>query len=722
MFWLRNLSATGTTAGRPWELPAVGIPDAVRGKAGKKARTAWITDPETQAVVYSAVEGRNERQRVTKSKGDDGNPPHALHALVVDYDVPVTDAELQAGATRLKHPPNVIERTLSGNARAIWLFSQPIRVPGYDFCSDFLQFLGSQLTIEALAPGVDAGALKAPDRYYTWSGEYADISDAPLPHALVQGWFMEFATRWKLRGNDVAGPEIPFEKLIPMLTARYPRFAEWVGDFAEGAMGPSFWIDGSTSPKSALVKSTGMMTWSAHATKAFYSWEDLLGTEAAEYRVKQLGAAVEGIYYDGRHYWRQLPDGSWRPWEKADIRQHLAVSRGISQRPDKKGISDVDRALQHVQDHQHIDGAVPFALYPPGVVRTPAGGRALNTSTRRVLSAADATDAELTWGPTGKFPFLSALHDAIFDPPEQLPHWLAWLSFGYRAGVEMKPRSGTNVIMAGGAGTGKTLLARRIVGPLFGGYAEASDYLMGTDQFGAELFDSAIWCVDDAVVASTVGVHRKFSELLKKMAANTTFRYHAKFRQATLVDWRGRVIVTCNRDEVSMRIIPDLTISIRDKLSLFRCVERYPEGGFTFPGGEETEAMVEAELPYFAAWLLRYKPPEDVKPDPRFGWAAYTHPDLARSAHQSSWGAVFGEIVDAWRALYFGAEDNKATQWRGTAFQLYTQFQCDPAIAAALRTVTPDNIGRSLALLKASGDDRILCEDAGAQRIWTILK
>lgn len=720
-FILPNLSATGISEGLPWELP-VSIPEGCRGKAGKKARTVWATNPDTRTVVYSAVEGRNNRARVTKAKSsDEGNPPHAIHALVVDYDVPVTDAELDAGMARLLYKPQVLERTLSGNARAIWVFETPVTVPGYDAASGFLVQLSILLQVQALAPGLDEGALKAPDRYYTWSGDSRMTGAPKVPAELLRGWWVEFAGKLKLTGAEFSGVEIPFEALREMLAAKYPRFAEWPVEFVEGTQGPSFWIEGSTSPMSAMAKPQGMLTWSAHATKAFYSWEDLLGAQAAEYRTRQLGDAVEGLYYDGHNYWRQLPDGRWKGWDKTDLKDHLRTTRGVSARPDKKGVSDVDRCVQFVHDHNQVDGAAPFALMPAGAI-TVFGHRILNTSTRRVLTAAEATPA--VWGTDGQFPFTSGLLDAIFDDGDaepQLPHFLAWLQFAYKAAVQQRPSSGPNVILAGGPGTGKTLLARRIIGPLFGGFSEASDYLMGQDSFGAELFESGIWCVDDAVVSADRGTHRRFSELLKKMAANTTFRYHAKFRQATLVDWRGRVVVTCNRDVLSLRIIPDLTISIADKVSLLRCVNDHSKTGFRFPGVSETEDTLDRELPFFARWLLDMTPSDKLVRDPRFGWRPYLHPDLVNEAHQSSWGATFGEILSYWAEMYFRA-NAAVSEWRGSAFALYCSLQADPALAAAMRSMSPEQMSRNLSGLLAAGDPRLTCADVRGQREWTLKK
>src|SRR5208282_2963138 len=121
-------------------------------------------------------------------------------------------------------------------------------------------------------------------------------------------------------------------------------------EFTLASLGPSFWIDASTSPMSAIVRETGMQTFSAHASKGFYRWADLLGLDFIKtYSAKAVGKLVDGIFHDGKVYWRLQPDETWRHFEKGDIMDYLNVTLGASTRGTEGQPSQLRLAVQHIQ-------------------------------------------------------------------------------------------------------------------------------------------------------------------------------------------------------------------------------------------------------------------------------------------------------------------------------------------------------------------------------------
>ncbi len=703
---ISNLVSTNVEFLCPWSFPCQ-IPDGVRGKENKKNRTVWIENINTAHCCYSGWEGLASNLRISSAK--EGNPPFKLHALVADYDAAATDAELKTGCERLgTYTPTYMERTLSGFTRFVWMLEEPVTVPSRDFAVALLRHIEKQIQLKLLSVGFDEPAWLAPERYFTTSGDWGQVSEFRISKSLMAGWVMQVAEdfSFKRTGGSIA---IPLEIAWAELKSKYPG-AEWPGEFSLNSQGPSFWVQGSASPKSALVKAEGLYTFSAHAVKPWWSWKDLLGAQFVDaYETKSLGEAVEGIHYDGKSYWLQDGPGRWRPFSKEDTAAFLHISRGLSTQRPKGAESEVNRALMHIRHWSGIIGAAPFVFRPSGVIHLSGDQRVLNTFTRKAVSAAPGP---VQWGPDGPMPFISNYLGGFFDPHEQLDFFLAWLQRFYVSCAELKIESGQNIFVIGPTGIGKTLLSSQVIAKLVGGNAAAENYLLGKTDFNSQLFETAVWTVDDTSANNDAAAHRKFSTIVKRMAANTTFEYHAKFQIPCQVRWQGRVIVTANEDEESIRIIPDLDISILDKIMIFRAAARQLE----FPPSRELEALLERELPYLARYLLDWQAPAHTQGSNRFGITSYHEKSLVQVAKHSSKTNSFMEVLEDWKKEYF-AEAKE--DWVGTSYQLHLALLKDPARAAALRHLNGGLVGQQLSALK-NKNYPVFIEESQTLRQWRI--
>ncbi len=708
MLHLPNLSSLALVQGcAPWEfVPAAPLPDEIR--SDKKLRDAWINHPATLHYVYTLNEGINPGLRISKTN----NPVHCAHGLAADYDAPQDEATVLKFAAAMPIPPNWIERTLSGHWRFVWLFESLIKFPSFAFGQHFMAKFPEFAFDPAMGMiGFDEGAWGAPERMFTNGCDWRPLNPNKIPATITQGWLVQASRTFKFNDSSF-GISIPLDVVKVALEKQFPSFAQWPGDFALDAQGPTFWVPESQSPKSAIVRETGMQTFSDHATKAFYPWIELLGAAfCKQYETEACGRAVAGIFYDGKHYFKKNGDMPWRGFDRTDISLHLRVSRGVSPKSDKAGISEIDKCLTYIQDYQRVEGAAPFIFRPQGLV-TINGAQCLNISTTPVLTPAVTT---AYWGPLGQFPLLSNFLGVFFSSPEQLDYMLSWLSVYYRSGYYFQPTSGQAVFLAGPTGVGKTFFNTAVVGTLMGGFADASDYLLGRDTFGSELFEKPLWTVDDSVSSADQRTHRVFSEMVKRSAANSTFRYHAKFRVAQMVEWLGRIMISLNCDEESIRKLPDLDISIKDKLMLFRTADKT----IVFPDRSELKKIVDRELPFFARYLLDWVIPEHCKGTSRYGVAPYHEASLVESARLSSRTAGFAEILEDWKEDYFTKTQKGATSWEGTSYQLHKEILMDPSADAAMRHFTVDAVGRHLSALKNKGA-HIECLSKGDSRIWRI--
>jgi len=262
---------------------------------------------------------------------------------------------------------------------------------------------------------------------------------------------------------------------------------------------------------------------------------------------------------------------------------------------------------------------------------------------------------------------------------------------------------------AGVPNTGKTLLSTVILSRIFGGHTDASSFLSGDDNFNSHLFQSAVWAVDDIVPLTDHRSHQKFSALIKKMAANRTFSIREKFKVDKTIEWNGRVVVTCNTDPESIRILPDVDLSNRDKINLFRVADR---DTFTFP--RDVADIIQMELPFFLRWLLDWTPPDHVLGDSRYGVQTYCEASLFEAARHSSSAYSFLEVL----LKFF--EGQTSNVWTGSATDLLTAMLSDQdGLAGIAAKYTTRQVGRELSKLASQGYP-LTQRRHHATRIWDI--
>jgi hypothetical protein len=700
-----NLTRLDLSPGLPWEFvtPSVTLTPHVR--QNKSARQEWYKNPSTEHNFYTAVEPANPNARPSKT-----NPPRLLHGLVADYDVPMLDETLARGISKLPVKPTWTERSVGGNVRLVFVFEVPVLVDSFEF-SLFVHKAAKKFFGLEYLPGLDVGALEAPERLFCNGCDWKATGHGNVPQTVTQAFVVACARDYHFK-QPAEGPEIPLDVIEAELKKRYPSF-NWPDSFALDSQGPSFWIPESTSEKSAILKKNGFYSFSGHAERPFYPWSELLGAEfVKKYEIDRIGTATANCYFDGRQYWRKLPDGNFYFETPADFRAHLVTDIRLAAKPDSSGTAQVDRALSHIRNQARISGAAPM-LYHPGGVNEVGSLRVLNLAGDILVRPSEEAT---TFGDAGRFPFISKLLDTIFDPAEQKWAFLAWLRHFYKGALVGLPQAGQNIFLAGGPGIGKTLLNREVVGRLMGGYADARDFMMGEDNFGADLFGSPVWSLDDETMIDTEANRSRFGSHLKKMTANHNFRYHKKFEHPMTIPWMGRIIITLNLDYTATRILPTLDESSADKLSFFRCVSAPT---ITFPDRYAIQSTLAAEIPFFGRWLSDWEPPAELVGQSRFGTKPHHEPSMIEKAHQGSKAAPFAELLIDSLGRYF--HDNPtAEHWRGTVNALHRLLFSDPLNESILRALRLESVNRHLETIHKEGVLECSAETGSRRtRVWT---
>jgi len=687
-----NLTEKALVVSNPWEFSPAEFPSE-KVRLDKSERQAFYRNPATQWNFYTGIEPCNPNQRTSKD-----NPPRRLHGFCADFDIPIPDTRIDEVVASMKIPPAWIERSLGGKTRLVWPLARPILLDGATHATFVLQHAIPWLSL-GLLPGLDEGAFTDAARLLANGGVWRATGAGPITDPDLQAFVVRTAKDFNF-APATSSNAIPLDVVEARLRETVPGFA-WPSDFVIESQGPSWFVPGSTSPMSAIVKAEGCITFSDHAEKPFYSWRDILGAEfCKEFSEAAISKATANIWFDGKNWWRKIK-GVFKACGEKEMNNHFQVICGMSDR------AQIAEAFSHIYNESRVEGAAPFIFRPEGQIDY-MGHPVLNIASVRVMQPVQ-----------GEYPFLAEFLPRLFVNEEQYFYWKAWFQHFYKSGLEQKPRPGQALFMLGPPGIGKGFTSHEIIGKAMGGFSDASAFLVNGDTFGSENFHRPLLCVDDETAGGNAATQERFGAMVKKAVANQEFRYHQKFQVPCLVEWSGRVVVTMNLDYSSTRLMVPMDNSNLDKVSIFRCssdetlkdifCERY-----------ELQRRMQTELPAYLYDLTNWMPPDFVIRDGRFGFKSYHDPALLDATHQTSRSASFKEILLEELTNFFKGNP-EATEWRGNVTQLYRMVFFNPANDSLLRKMSLDNINRYVEQIAREG--LIKCTAVTGEcktRVWVI--
>jgi hypothetical protein len=697
-FHIKNLS--GSTAygePEPWNVstsaPTTGTKDDYR---------KWCTSPETEHYFYSLVEGANPSLRTHK----DNNPAFRLHGIVADYDSVTPQSEWPTILQRAKADarPFAFSRTWSGNLRVLWKLAEPVQISGAVW-EPMLKELSKSLGLKKLHAGFDEGVFANPNQYYECGTDWQLVDGASeIPAALVQLAIFEVLKKGKVRGDI----DIPLDLIEAQITKQFPN--KWRGPFELHSRGVRFWIPTADGLNNAVVLTGGMWDF---VDNRLVAWAEIFGRSwVQEFEMNKIGKAVEHTYWDGKSYWVKGGERDWIMLDKADLSLRLRCQGFSQEKVRGDTASEIDRVINTVHETRRIGGALPLC-HQPEMVREHDRTYLNIARVECVKPAQSETPAE--WGKD--FPWIAGFLEEFFDPSDQLEYYHAWAKRFYEGALEKNPAQGQSVFICGAVHAGKTLLVTRILAGLMGGHTDAADYLMGGNQFTAHLFAAPIWVLDDATPTTDSRRKAHYSALVKKITANTTSTYHAKFQTPCTVRWRGRLVVTMNDDPVSIQTLPDTDLSILDKIMLFRCRDRK----FLFPPNTQLETIIATELPHYGKWLLEWQPPEHVIAQNRYGVVSYHEAQTHDTAKQNNESTMFGEMLESFFEEYFD-RDKSVTEWAGNASDLKKMLNMGDSEPLA-RQYNNEQFVRRLRQLHSVGWDAYdLVYSPTRRKRWTVSK
>lgn len=651
----------------------------------KQEADAAASDPHYDGCYISAYEGLTPGLRVTAT-----NKPFKMHGIIADFDCLVRPEDMEETFKNMRdeNRPTAYHNTMSGGVRAIWMFETPIPIYG-EAHDTVVSHLLDVLHIKKLFPRLDP-CVKQANQYYIWSPHNLTVTKNLLASERLNAIVFDALDRKKnFKGNgDV---EIPLEEVKKRVEELYP--GGWTGSFEPKSRGNPFWNPSRNSPRAAMVTPTGMVAFGEE--KGFFTWGELLGRDWVEgFEQARFGKPSAEWFFNTDRYWKKDNYGAWRSYAKEDARLEIQHRYRLSKRPrNPDDLSEVDRALVHIREVNTVEGVIPLPFHPEDVVYLEDIGKVINTSKVRPMEHAEKAGE---WGE--HFPFLAKFFTGFFedeDSVDPLPYFLAWIKRFYVGGLHKKPNQGQAIFLAGGVGTGKTLLGQVILGYIIGGFSDASAYLCGSTSWNGHLLRVPLWSVDDTMAAVSYDKHAAFSNMIKRGVANVTHVYEEKYAPTVKMTWKGRIVVTMNDDAESINAIPLPDGSILDKIMLFKVAHRR----FPFPKGDVLEYTIKQELPHLLAWLMKWETPEEViSKDERFGVRSYHHPTLLAGAKVQTRGNMMSELIDLWVET---KREKEESVWDGTATDLFLDMSVNDRLTSVIRSYIPsaDALGRRMSIL-----------------------
>ena len=698
VFTIENLRGQTVTPKEPWSIwEEFKVPDFEDPLKLKK----WANRPETKYLCFSTFAGGDETQRVKA-----GNIAKRMIGVVADYDCELDSDEFKKCMDRamdLEHPPQWVTRSCSGGLHVIWFFEEPILCHSNDGTVRFLKRLGKEIRADSIAPSMDWGAFQDPSKYYLLGHDWTQVSKHVIGIKDLHLWQYESAVTSEFQKEAA---EIPLEVVKEEIDRQYP--GQWKGAFEERSRGRRFWDSSATNETAAVVFKTGMRCFTG--PQSFVTWREILGTKfVSKFESDRIGGAIEKYYFDGQNYLVRKSDGGYTIAGPREAQLALRGDHSLKKTAEKgENLSELEKALNLIHKEKRVKAGLPFAMRRERIIHY-EGHDYFNTSVVRCL---EPHDEPCEWGEN--FPKIAHWFEIIFGE-EQLKYQLAWLSYAYVNAYKGKPKKGQAQFLVGGVDTGKTLYNQHLLPLIFGGQQPASAYLTGkSDNFNDYMFEKYLWTIDDTTPTASRAFRNTFTGKIKEHVANSEFLMNGKNKQPGRAQWFGRMSITLNDDSANLKILPDLDMSIRDKLMIYK-MTKYED--FTHEFMDE----VLAEAKYFCSYLLQHEIPKELF-DLRFGVKAYIDKSIEEVVSaDSQWSAV-ADLLRIFRDYYYDADNNDEKDWSGTPSDLLLQLGKIEKAAILIRDMSPNRLGWGLSHLEKTGCDWIERSSKKGKNEWIIKK
>jgi len=713
--YLTNLSdlTPSTSIHGPWKaVPPSGIPAGI----DKPAFRAWCADPKTNHVFYMPVIGLVPGARISKN-----NPVYTRWAFVGDYDGPeligMSDQEvidaMHKSLGKKGIMPGWMSRTFSNKVRLVWEFEAPL-------CGDIPEIMDKAVALfvkesraDKILPGnIDKTSFNSGQPFELGS-KWTNLGNPAIPAHMIASFYYKASMATSMAPETSV--QIPLEVVMEEIEKQYPGRIP-AGKFTLGEKIPLFWINDGNPSEGAWITENGIFSHSDR-DYGWKPWGQLLGRSfVQEYEGRSFESVLDNFAYDGNRYWVRSIEGSWDSHPKENIIPRLAKMGFTAKVPKGANLSAAQEAFIMIEDKRRVAGAAPFLFLKEGVVEQD-GLRFLNICKTKPMRPEENGETDPAY-----WPFLHKYITGFLEPDPAYPadpleYLLSWMKRFWLAALDGKQALGQLLVVAGGIDAGKTLFAMKVLGPMMGGYDDATKFMVENSEFNKFTIHRPVWGIDDAESPGSEMAHKKFTERLKRLVANGQCPYRAMYSDGVTVKWKGRVWLSCNLDTAAREILPNLSASVLDKALLFKANDR-PKGFFP----PDIEQVLERELPFFLNWLYHVHQihPATVPLSHRFGVAPFHHHEIMSQVRQMAPEQGLADLIKLWAREYVEANPECGGVWEGTPAALAVSMQS----CVNLQRSAPSNpvtMGRYLKALLEANHWRLSWNNTKNQNKYTIL-
>src|ERR1700730_2131612 len=329
----------------------------------------------------------------------------------------------------------------------------------------------------------------------------------------------------------------------------------------------------------------------------------------------------------------------------------------------------IDAFLFKAQSERSIAYCGPLAGYK-------AGAYLINTNPVLV-------DSSPVWipGEQGSWGMVMGLLINMLSPL-QMQHFCYWLGFARQSISQRIHIPGQALVLAGPAGSGKSLTQDQIITPLLGGRkGNPFPFLSGRTPFNAELLGYEHLAIADQTSHTDYHSRREFGERLKDIVANTGHRCERKYGMPVELDPFWRVSISLNDEPENLQILPPIEESLADKLMIF-LINKVP---MPMPTGSPQERRdfaneIRSQLPAFIHSFEDLIPDGDFL-DSRYGVRAYHNPVITGALQEMTPEEQLKDLL-----LQVLITDT----WEGTATELHRKLCADGAMSRQAYTLFRD--------------------------------